>query len=199
MTEFTQTLRHYCRNPRCRSKLPSPASDPRKAFCTRGCHSSFYRKRCVVCESGMVRKTGNQLVCGKRRCRNALQANASLGRYLPSLSIKLTQERPGFIGSKGPPKADRAWHIVAGPELPPSQLHCAAVADGVDGVPTWRGGDYERLEAKHRAALKAHFAKAHFAERAKECLIQPHHLPVNILGGYNFPDVPSISPSLESG
>src|SRR5437764_800421 len=51
MTEFTQTLRHYCRNPRCRSKLPSPASDPRKAFCTRGCHSSFYLKRCLVCEN----------------------------------------------------------------------------------------------------------------------------------------------------
>jgi hypothetical protein len=23
MTEFTETLRHYCRNPRCRSKLPT--------------------------------------------------------------------------------------------------------------------------------------------------------------------------------
>src|SRR6516225_1896358 len=61
MTEVTQTLRHYCRNPRCRSKLPSPASDPHKAFCTRGCHSSFYLKRCLVCENdkpaGYLRRT----------------------------------------------------------------------------------------------------------------------------------------------
>jgi len=50
MTEFPQDLRHYCRNPRCRSKLPSPVSNPREAFCTRGCYESFHLKRCRVCE-----------------------------------------------------------------------------------------------------------------------------------------------------
>jgi hypothetical protein len=84
MTEFAQTLRHCCRNPRCRSKLPSPVSNAREAFCTKGCHSSFYRKRCLICECEMQRKTERQLVCGKRRCRNALQARCGLGRYLPS-------------------------------------------------------------------------------------------------------------------
>jgi hypothetical protein len=29
MTEFTETLSHYCRNPRWRSKLPVPVSNPR--------------------------------------------------------------------------------------------------------------------------------------------------------------------------
>jgi hypothetical protein len=45
MTEFIEELRHYCRNPRCRSKLPNPIANPREAFCARGCHGSFYRKR----------------------------------------------------------------------------------------------------------------------------------------------------------
>jgi hypothetical protein len=34
--------------------------------------------------------------------------------------------------------------------------------------------------------------KAHFAKQAKECLIQPHHPPVNIVGGYRFPAAPAV-------
>jgi hypothetical protein len=84
VTVFAETaLRHMCRSPRCRSKLPAPVSNPREAFCTRGCHSSFYRKRCLVCEQPMERKTEHQLICGKRACRNALQAREGFGRYLP--------------------------------------------------------------------------------------------------------------------
>jgi hypothetical protein len=81
MTEFAETaLRHYCRNPRCQSKLPTPVFNSREVFCTKGCHSSVYRKRCLICECEMQRKTERQLVCGKRRCRNALQARCGLGR-----------------------------------------------------------------------------------------------------------------------
>jgi hypothetical protein len=82
MTDFAETaMRHRCRNPRCRSKLPKPVSNCREAFCTRGCHSSFYRNRCLICEGEMKRQNERQLICGKRRCRNALQARQSLGRY----------------------------------------------------------------------------------------------------------------------
>jgi hypothetical protein len=43
MTEFTKTaMRSMCRNPRCRSELPAPVSNPRDAFCARGCHTAFY-------------------------------------------------------------------------------------------------------------------------------------------------------------
>jgi hypothetical protein len=99
---------------------------------------------------------------------------------------------PAANGSRNPIKpgiksADfdaRPWHIVAGPPLTPNQLHCATVSDGPDCQ--WKGGDYERLEAKNRAALKKHFA-----ELAKQCLIQPHRPPVNVLGGYRFPDAPN--------
>jgi hypothetical protein len=39
-----------------------------------GCHTSFYRKRCLVCERPMECNTEHQLVCGKRACRKALRA-----------------------------------------------------------------------------------------------------------------------------
>ena len=58
-------LRHYCRNLKCRSKLPAPIENVRKAFCCRGCHSAFYRTRCVVCE----KDTGTNPLTGEKRKR----------------------------------------------------------------------------------------------------------------------------------
>jgi hypothetical protein len=52
--------RHYCRNPRCRSKLPAPVENDHHAFCCRGCHSSFYWSRCLVCEEPIRRKSERQ-------------------------------------------------------------------------------------------------------------------------------------------
>jgi hypothetical protein len=45
--------RQLCRNPRCRVKLKQPEANPRSAFCSRGCHASFYRRRCMACEQAM--------------------------------------------------------------------------------------------------------------------------------------------------
>jgi hypothetical protein len=114
LTEFTAELRHMCRNPKCRSKLKTPVTNLREAFCARGCHSSFYRKRCLVCEEAMVRKTERQLVCGKRKCRNALQARSDLGRYHASQSVVSPSEIPDFIGSKVAVRGDRGtdWAIA---------------------------------------------------------------------------------------
>jgi hypothetical protein len=51
----------------------------------------------------------------------------------------------------------------------------------------WKGGEFERIEAKNRAMLRARFAK-----QANECLIQPYHPSVNIVGGYRFPAAPAV-------
>src|SRR5215831_5079649 len=62
--------RHYCRNPRCRSKLPAPVENEHRAFCTRGCFESFYRSRCLVCEEPMRRKVESQRFrSGHAKCR----------------------------------------------------------------------------------------------------------------------------------
>ncbi|MFZ2079887.1 MAG: hypothetical protein WAV38_25220 [Xanthobacteraceae bacterium] len=186
MTDFAaETTRHYCRNPRCRSKLPAPVSNPREAFCVRGCHSGFYRTRCLVCEAKMERKTENQLICGKRRCRNALQARQSLGRYrAPSAVIDplKTSIKPGV---KSGVATDRPWRIVAGQGLTAEQLHSATIADGPNCE--WKGGEYQRIEARNRALLREHFRRL-----SAKALIQRHHAPFNVLGGYRFPDAPEI-------
>jgi hypothetical protein len=67
-------LRHYCLNPHCRSKLPAPVESTHRAFCTRTCYESFYRKRCVVCEreapEDKPKKRPQDKLCGRRICRN---------------------------------------------------------------------------------------------------------------------------------
>jgi len=63
-------LRHRCRNPRCRMKLPAPVENEHHAFCTSGCHASFYRSRCLVCEEPMRRKNERQRFgSGHRACQ----------------------------------------------------------------------------------------------------------------------------------
>jgi hypothetical protein len=48
------------------------------------------------------------------------------------------------------------WRQVAGPPLSPRSFGAAVIPDGPHG---WEGGEYERIEAKNRALLAAHFAK----------------------------------------
>jgi hypothetical protein len=63
------TIRHRCRNTHCKCKLPEPAENEHHAFCTPGCHSSFYRSRCLVCEEPMRRKNDSQkLGSGHKVC-----------------------------------------------------------------------------------------------------------------------------------
>jgi len=139
--------RHHCRNPRCRTKLPAPVSNPRDAFCTRGCHASFYRKRCLICECEMERKTERQLICGKRRCRNALQARIGLGRYVATSACVSPLENSTKPGIESGVAGDRVWRHIAGPQLTASQLHYAIL-----------GGE-EAVETVNRTNLK-HWQKA---------------------------------------
>ena len=113
MTDFAAKLRHHCRNPRCRSKLSAPVSNEREAFCCRGCYSSFYLHRCLVCEAPLERTTGNRKVCRKAKCRNALKGRFGLGGYHTPQSTKLTQEMPGSIDLNRPLKGDRPSPIGA--------------------------------------------------------------------------------------
>ncbi len=48
------------------------------------------------------------------------------------------------------------WRQVVGPPLSARSFGAAVVPDGPNG---WEGGEYERIEAKNRALLAAHFAK----------------------------------------
>jgi hypothetical protein len=68
---MTKPLRYMCR--RCRSKLAEPVANEHLAFCTPGCFSSFYRKRCRVCEEPIHlaerRRGPKRVLCHKAKCR----------------------------------------------------------------------------------------------------------------------------------
>src|SRR5215831_2791079 len=137
MTEFTQTLRHYCRNPRCRSKLPSPASDPRKAFCTRGCHSSFYLKRCLVCENDKpAGSTVRRKLCRRPKCEGRYRKNSAHYAFLGGASELSTNDTTSAANASRSAQStgiridglgDRPWYIVAGPKITAAVYHCATL------------------------------------------------------------------------
>jgi hypothetical protein len=132
MTEFVETaMRHMCRNPKCRMRLPAPVSNEREAFCTRGCYQSFYLKRCRVCERPIEQKRdGQRLLCKKPKCKAAWQALEGFGRYaVPSAAAK-TSKTPDFIDSKQALKPERTpvWRVVAaGVPITANQYYCAIV------------------------------------------------------------------------
>jgi hypothetical protein len=166
--------RHMCRNPRCRSRLPAPISNPREAFCARGCHTQFYRKRCIACEQPMQRKRESQQLCGRRKCKNhfaALKAHFSLGRYHPSSAALDASGNPIKPSTSSPLKSDRGWRLVAGP-LVDMRLATIVAADAVKQADT----------ANRR----------HWAQAGAAALMQRHHAPVNVVGGYKFPDAAEI-------
>jgi hypothetical protein len=172
LTEFAQETRHYCRNPRCRSKLSAPIANLREAFCARGCHTSFYRKRCVVCEGPIERKSEHQKLCRKSKCRNALNRGLDLGRYQASSIVSSPPKKLDSIDSAAALKPDRVWRIVAGPELSPTSFRFATLP--LDDATQAR-------VARDTRAIQPLSAKA---------VIQRHHMPVNLLGGYPPTDRP---------
>jgi hypothetical protein len=146
--DVAQDLRHRCRNPRCRCKLPVPTDNPRNAFCTRGCFTSFYRSKCLVCEQPMERKQENQLTCGKN-CGGKLQRDrsrffAKWGQIPPTLQHPL--ENPVNTGTKTAHKPGRAWRQVAGLAMSSVALRLATVGPDLAA----------RLEREQRAAIEVH-------------------------------------------
>jgi hypothetical protein len=169
-----EDVRHHCRNPRCRSKLPAPVSNPREAFCCRGCFNSFYLHRCLNCERPIEQpKRGKRLICKKVSCRSALRNNSWLGRYHTSSAAKSISRAADISGVKEPLKSDRPWPMVAGPKVSPIALHCATV-----------GGE-QAVAAVNRNNLR-HWRGAN-ANSEEKMLIKRHHPPVNVLGGYKHP------------
>ena len=169
-------LRHYCRHLRCRSKLKAPIDNPHKAFCARGCHSSFYLSRCLVCENA---KPGpDWKFCRRPKCRAEYRRNAGLydwrtGHPDPSAGFVISNSKSAHsIGIKTAGLTDRPWRMVAGAELSPLALHCATIP--LDPA----------LASRLTRQYKDYYQQA--------SLIGPTDPPINILGGFKFPTAPVI-------
>jgi hypothetical protein len=113
MTRFEEG-RHYCRNPRCKMKMPHPVENDRSAFCCRGCYQQFYRTRCLICEEPIARQNESTRICGKRKCRAALQAGHGLGRYYVPRTRTKASKKPVNTAPAGAPADGRGieWAIA---------------------------------------------------------------------------------------
>jgi hypothetical protein len=168
-------VRHYCRNPRCRSKLKEPVSNPHKAFCTKGCYGSFYLRRCAVCENNKPDgSTARRILCRRPNCESRYRQNRDLYSYPGGDSARTANGSRNSIkpGTKSRIVDDLPWRIAAGPK---PNLRGATV--GAEGV----------IEANNRANAK--FWHEHNAKAEAACLIKRQSPPVNIVGGYKFPNV----------
>jgi hypothetical protein len=170
---FETDLRHHCRNPRCRLKLKGPVENRRSAFCCRGCYRQFYAKRCLVCEEPLERTTPNKLLCGRRACArdfNGLKAHGIVGRYYPH---KADERNPITTGTISRLQTDQGWRVVAG-SLTPAELRLAIVG------------------AEH-ATRNNRGKREQYREAGTEALINGHHPPVDVAGGFEFPNAPAVS------
>jgi hypothetical protein len=187
-----EKLRHRCRHPRCRSKLKVPVDSQREAFCAKGCFNSFYRRRCIVCEREFQRKVEHQGCCARRKCRAEFRRDSEhyLGRWgdVPGVVISpsKTAVKPGLKSGSwdGRPvvigewrKGDgKQWRQIAGPPLGPRSFHLAT-------LPLHRTyADYLRRVNRPPENPAATFQR------------DTH--PLNLVGGYRFPNAPDIGTEL---
>jgi hypothetical protein len=127
---FAQDLRNRCRNPHCRSKLPTPTDNPHKAFCTKGCHGSFYLKRCIVCENDKpAGSTARRIVCRRPKCESKYRQNR--GRYsfsgADTIDAANASRSAQSTAIKSADFDARPCYIVAGHPISACVYHCATL------------------------------------------------------------------------
>ena len=169
-------LRQRCRSPRCGATLKIPAANPRDAFCCRACERRFYSCRCRVCESLLTKKSQRRQVCGRSRCRHELERHP--GPYF----------RARF------PRADLGHNAKkTGTRYPPPGLGHNALAKPIKtGVPgAAKSGRAYRIIAGP-AADPINFGNWPDLPKPRRVLIGRTTPPVNVIGGYRFPDAPKV-------
>ena len=161
-----------------------------------GLHGSFYRHRCLACETGDApeRRASESLSPGRLQGKAGGKRRSSAGSWVGPAPPTATPENPLKPGVKTglKPRSDpgRPWHRVAGPSSALRTFAAAVVSDVIPDGPDgqWVGGSFERIEAENRKRLKEHLAKL-----AKDCLYQRDTPPTNLLGGYKFPGAPTAA------
>ena len=157
-------VRQRCRNPRCKARLKEPAENPRDAFCCAGCEAGFYRTHCRVCEKelGDAKRNSRRELCGKRKCTNEFRSDRKRAQLFSRYYPLAATSKPGKSSTK-------------------STLITGTKADLGFAI----GADYDR------EVLRANF-RANAAFWNDAALIGPTDPPVNILGGYKFPNAPVV-------
>jgi hypothetical protein len=177
--------RHYCRFPKCRSKLPKPVTSARDAFCTVGCVRGFFRSRCRICERQFERQNEKEKTCGRRECRAAFRRDSerfSGPRWGDAPFVVRPSKKPIKPGVKiAPSEGPTVWQVIAGPT--PSKANLIVPLDpDLIARPARQPAHVQMAEidrkARHRSARTAVFKR--------------RTLPANITGGYRFPGAPEV-------
>jgi len=182
MTDLAQELRHRCRNPKCRMKLKNPVANEHHAFCTPGCYSSFYLKRCVVCENEKPAGRSDRKFCRRPRCRSKYAGNRDLfdplcANPVPTLVRPTDSSRSAHsTGIKSAHDGGRPWRLAASPTITAGQYHCATVPDGPDCQ--WANGEWRRIEGRNRDRFKKRPAR-HSGARCSPVGVQPPFLGIS--------------------
>ena len=85
-----------------------------------------------MCEATMERKTGNQRLCGRRKCKNTYRASDWLGRYFEAKrpphrqDVILDARNPIKPGISLPLEPTIRWRLW-GPRLTDRQIHLATL------------------------------------------------------------------------
>jgi len=131
--------------------------------------------QCRACgREFLYRRTGRPRNFCDQKCRQS--AFRQCGGYPPSQIAESVRKKEATSKLSSPDFGDRgsaSWRVVAGPEL---DLRWATV------------GSERIIEADKRARAKLKDeagADAH-------CLIKRHDPPVNVVGGYKFPNAPAV-------
>jgi hypothetical protein len=157
-------VRQRCRNPRCKVWLKEPVTNPRDAFCCASCEVGFYRTHCRVCEKelGEGKRNSRRELCGRRQCRN--QFRSFRGQFF-------SVWYPSATGASKPEKN-------------------STKSTSKTGIKSDRGfaigADYDREVLRENLRTNAKFWAA------AAVLIGPTDPPVNILGGFKFPNAPAV-------
>ena len=156
-------VRHRCRNPRCKAWLKPPVENRRDAFCCAGCEIGFYRTHCRVCEK--------ELAETKRSSRREL-----CGKRKCNNEFRSDRKRAQLVS--------RYYPLAVTSKPGKSSTKSTALSGIKSDLGFAVGADYDREVLWENFRANAKFWTAAW--------IQPHHPPVNILGGYKFPAVPDI-------
>jgi hypothetical protein len=185
-------LRHYCRNPRCRQKLAEPVDNVRQAFCTPGCHGSFFLRRCLVCERELPAGRADRKLCKRPSCRNEYRQFPHLFAFAgrkpasPTGRVEIASKTPIKPGTFWRDKAGRGWrweqfgdeHWLFNREedvqarlIPDGEVYLVRLSPGIDyGVPS-------PLEDAKRLAISLALARLPLEPKYAKHLAWTNELP----------------------
>jgi hypothetical protein len=172
-----------CRH--CGETLEKAANNPRDRFCCVKCEESFYRTHCRVCEREIpAARNPRRCLCGRRKCAAAFRRSKDQfysTRYPNAGSVIGQGKTPAKSNGFLPKNGGGTWTRRAGPEVSEPAFHCATLPLDPE------------LVAHHARARKAAIAERDRQHPVPAPLIGPADPPVNIVGGYKFPNTPKIA------